>query len=156
MTIKSQAQKMSAAFRVEENHEGREIYKIDHGSPFFALVRDLHGSGQLPNDWVFETAARIADYLIDTYDGEVSEYPEDWAQAAGDALADWETYHLWEWLGGRFHLVDEFMEETDLAFGRDAHFGSLFDLLRAAQAQEIERMTYQILEFLADMDDEEE
>lgn len=94
----------------------KEIYVYADDGPAwgYAAIKESHGS-ELPNDWVYEKCAEVADALNDAAQDEQSY--EDWESESydiPDALTDSDVFSLLIWLRGDYRRVDWLEDAVEL------------------------------------------
>lgn len=143
------AAELAESFEIKTRVNGDSYHAFKDDWPKWFSMHYAHNAldGRLPNDWIYETVAHIADSLT-RYDDLNAAYdiPEN--------LVDSSTYNLLMWAaehGGNQELVNEVMEEEPAL--------SIHDILANGQRRAIDRLTVDVVNQIAaafDNQDEEE
>lgn len=105
--------------RVRDNEAAYSPWTKDEVSDF---VREMH-EGDLPNDWVFEAIAAVADNLSNYDDPD-----DDAAYEVADSLVDVYSADLFRWLGDNSRLAERYIAEATDNFGHHSDLTRLVGL----------------------------
>lgn len=114
------AKELAEAFEIGKRDAPNEFgsltfYKLKDDAPVWVgeAVREAHNIGSddiMPNDWVYEACANMADHMCDSHPSDWDDYSSQWADGDVDVYnadrAKWLASHLF-WGG----VVDEAVSE---------------------------------------------
>jgi|GEM_PF-2472230 hypothetical protein len=139
-------EELITAFTSDTRDDGTVLYKFRDDAPSWCnpeLMQGIHAAvdDRFPDDWVYETAAHVADNLTG-YDVEDGDAARDILHEVVDGLVDVYNADRLRWLASQLNnalLCDEAAEE----FG---HKGDMFEQIAQGQALAIDRIANAVIQ----------
>lgn len=154
-TFKTVAQELAAAFTSDTRSDGTVFYKLkDERAAWISKdyeegpVGKAHSAvdDRLPDDWIYEQCACIADTLTEYDDADdardhISEIADGEVDTYNAARSAWLASHL-----GNLALCDEAMED----FGSDYPEGGISQIIALGQFKALEAITGALIDAIED------
>lgn len=155
MDIREELKKFSQAFEIRINKEGEEYWclKARQKNKYSDLLRDIHSTEMLPDDYRYSMISKISDELVHNLPWqdigtieEFTEKAEELRHECVDGLVDIGAETLLLWAASHSHRV-QMIDEASKIYGRP---DNLVRQLRVGQYHEIDAIYSRFIYFFAE------